>query len=170
MLTLRPARPEDVPTVIGLIRELARYERLLHEVEADEVALMGHLFGNRPCVEVLLAEWESSVAGFALFFPNYSTFLTKPGIYLEDCFVKPEYRGRGIGRALLSELARLAVERACGRLEWNVLDWNTPAIRFYESLGARPMEEWTGYRVSGDNLRRLAASAGAHVTDAGISD
>ncbi len=170
MLTLRPARPEDVPTIVDLIRDLATYEKLLHEVEADPAALHAHLFGPRPFVEVILAEWDQDVAGFALFFHNYSTFLTKPGIYLEDLYVKPDLRGHGIGKALLTELARLAVARGCGRLEWSVLDWNTPAIGFYQSLGARPMDEWTVYRLSGDNLERLASLRGASVTEAGIAD
>lgn len=170
MLTLRPAQPTDVPTILDLIRELALYEKLLHEVEADAEALHAHLFGARPFVEVILAEWEGDVAGFALFFHNYSTFLTKPGIYLEDLYVKPAHRGRGIGKALLAELAQIAVSRGCGRLEWSVLDWNAPAIGFYESLGARPMDQWTVYRLSGDNLSSVAALRGASVTEAGISD
>ncbi|MNR78832.1 putative acetyltransferase [compost metagenome] len=170
MLTLRPAQTSDVPTIVELIRDLAEYEKLLHEVEADAEALHAHLFGPRPFVEVILAEWDGEIAGFALFFHNYSTFLTKPGIYLEDLYVKPVHRSRGIGKALLAELARLAVSRGCGRLEWSVLDWNAPAIGFYESLGARAMDEWTVYRLSGDNLERLAAVRGASVTEAGIAD
>lgn len=170
MLSLRSARPADVPTLIALIRELADYEQLLHEVEADATALHDHLFGARPAVEVILAEWEGAVAGFALYFTNYSTFLTKKGLYLEDLYVRPEARGHGIGKALLAELARIAVSRGCGRLDWSVLDWNTPARGFYESLGALPMDQWTGYRLSGDNLKRLAAMGGASVTDAGIID
>lgn len=170
MLALRPARPEDVPLLVSLIRELAEYEQLLHEVEADATALHDHLFGARPCVEVILAEWEGTVAGFALFFSNYSTFLTKPGLYLEDLYVRPALRGHGIGKALLVELARIAVSRGCKRLDWSVLDWNTPARGFYESLGAHPMDQWTGYRLSGDNLKRLAAMGGASVTEAGIAD
>ena len=170
MLTLRPAQPADVPTILELIRDLATYEKLLHEVEADAEALHSHLFGPRPVIEVIMADWNGEVAGFALFFHNYSTFLTKPGIYLEDLYVKPDLRGHGIGKALLAELARLAVSRGCGRLEWSVLDWNAPAIGFYESLGARPMDEWTVYRLSGDNLERLASLRGASVTEAGIAD
>lgn len=170
MLNLRTARPDDVPTILTLIRELADYEKLLHEVQADPEALHDHLFGDNPAIEVLIAEWDGEVAGFALFFHNYSTFLTKTGLYLEDLYVKPAHRGRGIGKALLAELARLAVERGCGRLEWSVLNWNAPAIGFYRSLGAQAMDEWTVYRVSGDNLRRLAGLRGASVTEAGIDD
>lgn len=170
MLTLRPAQPADVPTLVELIRDLATYEKLLHEVEADADALHTHLFGAQALIEVIMAEWEGEIAGFALFFHNYSTFLTKPGIYLEDLYVKPHLRGHGIGKALLAELARLAVERGCGRLEWSVLDWNAPAIGFYERLGARPMDQWTVYRLSGDNLESLASLGGASVTEAGIAD
>jgi GNAT superfamily N-acetyltransferase len=155
MLKLRPARPEDVATVASLIRALAEYEKLADECHADEAALSEHLFGARRYAEVIIAEWNGAPAGFALFFHNYSTFLTKPGIYLEDLFVKPELRGHGIGQALLSELARLAVERGCGRLEWSVLTWNTPAIGFYEKLGAVPMKEWQVYRLTGEALDRL---------------
>jgi GNAT superfamily N-acetyltransferase len=155
MLKLRPARPEDVATIVSLIRALAEYEKMADECHADETALAEHLFGPRPRAEVIIAEWDGAPAGFALFFHNYSTFLTKPGIYLEDLFVKPELRGHGIGKALLSELARLAVERGCGRLEWAVLTWNTPAIGFYEKLGAVPMKEWQVYRLTGHSLERL---------------
>ena len=155
-LRLRAATAADVPTILRLIRGLAEYERLLHECEATEAQLHATLFGERPQAEVVLAEWEGAPAGFALFFHNYSTFLARRGLYLEDLFVFPEFRGRGIGRALLVHLARLAVERGCGRLEWAVLDWNEPAIRFYRSLGAAPMDEWTVMRVTGDGLRALA--------------
>ena len=155
-LRLRAATAADVPTILRLIRGLAEYERLLHECEATEAQLHATLFGERPQAEVVLAEWEGAPAGFALFFHNYSTFLARRGLYLEDLFVFPEFRGRGIGRALLVHLARLAVERRCGRLEWAVLDWNEPAIRFYRSLGAAPMDEWTVMRVTGDGLRALA--------------
>jgi GNAT superfamily N-acetyltransferase len=157
-VTIRPARPEDVPTIVELIRGLAVYEKLEHECKADPAALREHLFGPKAYCEVILAEHAGAVAGFALFFHNYSTFLTKPGIYLEDLFVKPEVRGAGIGRALLSRLAALAVERGCGRLEWSVLDWNTPAIGFYERLGARPMSDWTVFRLTGDALTSLAGT------------
>src|SRR5258706_13051235 len=155
MLTLTPARREDVPTIVTLIHALADYEKLADDCHADEAALSEHLFGARPHAEVVIAEWNGAPAGFALFFHNYSTFLTKPGLYLEDLFVKPELRGHGIGKALLSELARLAVERGCGRLEWSVLAWNTPAIGFYEKLGAVPMKEWQVYRLTGEALDRL---------------
>lgn len=154
--TIRFGRPEDVPTVFRLIQGLAEYERLSHEVVGSEELLREHLFGARPYVEVLLAEVEGSAVGFALFFHNYSTFLTRPGIYLEDLFVLPEARGRGYGKALLTALGRLAVERGCGRLEWSVLDWNEPSIQFYRSLGAVGLDEWTVNRVTGAALERLA--------------
>jgi GNAT superfamily N-acetyltransferase len=154
--TIRFARPDDLPTIFGLIKGLAEYERLGHEVTATEAALREHLFGERRFCEVLMAEADGRVVGFALFFHNYSTFLTKPGIYLEDLFVLPEERGRGYGKALLSCLARVAIERGCGRLEWSVLDWNEPSIRFYRALGAVPMDEWTVYRMSGEALGALA--------------
>lgn len=155
-VTLRPATRADVPVVARLIRALADYERLAHECFADEAALDAHLFGPRPYAEVLIAEAGGEPAGFALFFHSYSTFLTKPGIYLEDLFVVPHRRGLGLGRRLLAALAALAVERGCGRLEWSVLKWNTPAIGFYERLGAVPMEEWQVYRLAGEPLAALA--------------
>lgn len=157
---IRAATPDDVPVIAELIRALADYERLSHAVVLDESALRAHLFGPRPYAEVVLAEHEAAVVGFALFFHNYSTFLGRPGIYLEDLFVRPEHRGSGHGKALLSHLARLAVERGCGRLEWSVLDWNEPSIAFYRSLGAAAMDEWTVYRLTGDALTTLAESAG----------
>ncbi len=148
-----------------LIRALAEYERLSPECFADEADLATHLFGPRPYAEVLIAQVDGEPAGFALYFHNYSTFLTKPGIYLEDLFVVPERRGLGLGRRLLAALASLAVERGCGRLEWSVLKWNAPAIGFYERLGAVPMEEWQVYRLTGAPLHALAEqtlpSAGA---------
>ena len=153
---LRPATRADVPVILQLIRGLAEYERLAHECVATEAALTETLFGAQPQAEVVLAFADDRPAGFALFFHNYSTFLAKQGIYLEDLFVFPEFRGRGIGKRLLQHLAALAVERKCGRLEWSVLDWNTDAIRFYESLGAKAMDEWTVYRVTGPALARLA--------------
>lgn len=159
-LVLRPANVGDVPVILAFIRALAEYEKLLHEVVATEETLRVHLFGPSPRAEVLLAELDGLPAGFALFFHNFSTFLSRPGIYLEDLFVLPDYRARGIGRSLLVELARLARERGCGRFEWTVLDWNTPSIRFYESLGARPMNEWRLMRVTGDALDRMAGLAG----------
>ena len=155
-LRLRAATAADVPTVLRLIRGLAEYERLLDECVATEAQLRETLFGDRPQAEVVIAEVDGRPAGFALFFHNYSTFLARRGLYLEDLFVFPQYRGRGVGRALLVHLARLAVARGCGRFEWWVLDWNEPAIRFYRSLGAVPMDDWTVYRVTGDALRRLA--------------
>ena len=158
MLTIRAAQRADVPLILDFIRRLAEYERLAHEVVATEAELDRWLFGERPYAEVVIAEWDGAPAGFALFFANFSTFLGRPGIYLEDLFVDPTHRGRGIGRALLAHLAALAVRRGCGRLEWWVLDWNEDAIRFYRSLGAVPMDEWTVFRVSGDALSTLAAS------------
>ena len=154
---IRSATPDDVPLILRFIRELAEYERMAHHVVATEEGLRETLFGARPYAEVVIAEEEGEAAGFALFFHNYSTFLGRPGIYLEDLYVRPEVRGRGIGRALLAHLARLAVERGCGRLEWWVLDWNEPAIRFYRALGAQPMDDWTVFRVDGEALETLAA-------------
>jgi len=157
---LRFATAADVPLILELIRGLAEYERLAHEVVADEATLAANLFGDRRVAEVVIADHDGEPAGFALFFHNFSTFLGRPGIYLEDLFVRPERRGRGIGETLLAFLAKLAVERGCGRLEWSVLDWNEPAIRFYERLGARPMEEWTIHRVTGEALATLAERSG----------
>ena len=154
---IRSATPEDIPSIARLIRALAEYEKLSHEVVLREEDLRQHLFGDRRYAEVVLAEDGGQVVGFALFFHNYSTFLSKPGIYLEDLFVLPEQRGRGHGKRLLSHLAKLAVERGCGRFEWSVLDWNTPAIRVYEAVGAEPQSEWIRYRLSGDRLRDFAA-------------
>jgi GNAT superfamily N-acetyltransferase len=155
--TIRFGTPEDVSTIFALIKGLAEYERLSHEVVGTEELLREHLFGERRYVEVLLAEADGRPVGFALFFHNYSTFLTRPGIYLEDLFVLPDERGRGYGKALLSALGRLAVERGCGRLEWSVLDWNEPSIKFYRSLGAVGLDEWTVNRVTGQALHNLAA-------------
>src|SRR3984893_12174101 len=149
---IRPATPNDTRTIARLIKALAEYERLSHEVVLDESHLHEHLFGPRTFAEVLLAEEKGEVVGFALFFHNYSTFLGRPGIYLEDLFVEPAHRGKGHGKALLVELARLALGRGCGRLEWAVLNWNEPAIRFYKSLGAVAITEWKTYRLSGDTL------------------
>lgn len=148
-LSLRAGVPADADLILELIRELAEFERLAHEVTADADGLRRHLFGRRPAAEVLMAEVEGSPAGFALFFATFSTFVGKPGIYLEDLFIRPAFRGRGIGRAVLTHLARLALARGCGRLEWSVLDWNRPAVAFYEGLGARPMADWTVYLVDG---------------------
>lgn len=157
---IRAATEGDVPLVLRFIRELAEYERLLHEVVATEERLRDTLFGARPAAEVVIAEADGEPVGFALFFHNYSTFLAQPGIYLEDLYVRPEALGRGAGRALLAHLARLARERGCGRLEWWVLDWNEPAIRFYRALGARAMDDWTVFRLAGDELARLADESG----------
>ncbi len=155
-MSIRAATPDDVPLILRFIRELAEYERMAHLVVATEEVLRETLFGARPYAEVVIAEEDGEAAGFALFFYNFSTFLGRPGIYLEDLYVRPEVRGRGVGRALLAHLARLAVERGCERLQWWVLNWNEPAIRFYRSVGAEPMDEWTVFRVSGDALERLA--------------
>ena len=152
---IRPATVDDMPTICRLIRGLAEYERLTSTVVLDEARLRAHLFGPRPFAEVLLTEEAGAVVGFALFFHNYSTFLGQPGLYLEDLFVELAYRGRGHGKALLRAVAQLAVERGCGRFEWAVLNWNEPAIRFYESLGAVPMDEWTVYRLTGEALRKV---------------
>lgn len=155
-LQLRAATVEDVAIILGFIRELADYEKLLDQCVATEESLARHLFGERPVAECVLAEWDGSAVGFALFFHNFSTFLARPGIYLEDLYVQPSYRGHGIGKALLRHLAALAVKRGCGRLEWSVLDWNEPSIGFYRSLGAEPMNEWTVFRLSGAALENLA--------------
>ena len=152
-----PARPDDVPVILDLIRGLGEYERLSHEIVATEDGLRKCLFGDRPAAEVVLAYVDTTVVGFALFFHNFSTFLGRPGLYLEDLFVKPEWRGRAIGQQLLAHLARLAVELGCGRMEWTVLDWNEPALRFYERMGARVMKEWKLCRLTGDSLERVAA-------------
>ena len=159
-IRLRPAVPADVPAILELIRGLAEYERLAHEMVATAADLEAALFGPRPAAEVVLAECDGQVAGFALFFVSFSTFLGRPGLYLEDLFVRPDFRGRGIGRRLMTRLAALAVERGYGRFEWSVLDWNRPAIDFYRSLGARPMDGWTVQRVDGEALRALAARPG----------
>jgi GNAT superfamily N-acetyltransferase len=158
MPEIRSATEGDVPLILSLIRELADYELLSHEVVATEDMLRDFLFGERPVAEVLIGEHGSEPAGFALFFHNFSTFLGRPGIYLEDLYVRPEFRGAGVGRALLVHLAGLAKERDCGRLEWSVLDWNEPAIGFYESIGAFPVSGWTVYRVTGEELEELAGS------------
>ena len=160
-VTIRPAEPADTALILSLIRELAEYERLPHEVVATEDALRATLFGARSRAEVLIADADGQAAGFALFFHNYSTFLARPGLYLEDLFVRPAFRRQGIGRMLLTRLAGIAVARGCGRFEWSVLDWNEPARRFYESLGARPMDEWTTYRMTGAALDELARKAGS---------
>ena len=154
---LRGAVRSDLPTILMLIEALAEYERLSHECQASLPLLDAALFGPRPYAEVIIADVDGVPAGFALYFHNFSTFLAKPGIYLEDLFVRSEYRGIGIGQALLERLAQIAIERDCGRLEWSVLDWNVDAIRFYKRLGAVPQDEWTVFRVSGDDLVKLSA-------------
>ena len=159
MLHLRPATAADTPLIAALIRELADFEKLLDSCQVTPEALQATLFGPRPYAECLIAALDGVDVAFALFFHNYSTFLAKPGIYLEDLFVRPAARGHGVGKALLVHLAKLAVERGCGRLEWSVLDWNAPAIAFYESLGAKAQDEWMIYRVTGDALTTLAAKA-----------
>lgn len=153
---LRPATRSDLPTILELIESLAEYEKLRDHCVATVESLDLHLFGEHPKAEVVLAEWQGEVAGFALFFHTFSTFLAMPGIYLEDLFVRPEHRGRGIGKSLLVHLARLAVLRGCGRVEWSVLDWNTPSIAFYERLGAKKLDEWHIYRLTGKKLDELA--------------
>jgi len=155
-ISIRPARPNDVPTVASLIRALSQYEKLEHEVTMTEDKLRASMFGPRPYAEALLAEEDGKPVGFALFFHNYSTFLAQPGLYLEDLYVLESHRGKGIGKALLVHLAKIAVERNCGRMEWAVLDWNVDAIGFYEKLGAKPNSEWTVYRLTGDSLNGLA--------------
>lgn len=148
--TIRQAKPGDEPCILGLIRELAEYERLTHEVKATPALLAEHLFGENALAEAMLAEQDGQAVGFALFFRNFSTFLGRPGLYLEDLYVREDCRGQGIGRTLLGHLAALARERGYGRMEWSVLDWNQSAIDFYESLGAEAMSEWTVYRLSRD--------------------
>ena len=154
---LRSATRDDCALILSLIRELAEFEKLLHEVQASEETLRENLFGTQPRAEVLIAEVDGQTAGFALYFHNFSTFLGKPGLYLEDLYIRPAFRGRGYGRSIMQQLARLAVDRGCGRFEWWVLDWNHPAVEFYRSLGAEAMSDWTVQRVSGTALLALAA-------------
>jgi GNAT superfamily N-acetyltransferase len=154
-----PAMQADVPVILELIRGLAEYEKLAHQVIATEERLQHSLFGEHPAAEVLLANYGPECAGFALFFPNYSTFLAQPGIYLEDLFVKPQFRGKGIGVALLARLASIAVQRGCGRMEWEVLDWNEPSIGFYKKLGAVPLDDWTRFRLTGAALETLSTQS-----------
>jgi GNAT superfamily N-acetyltransferase len=158
---IRSSTPDDLPIILQLIRDLAEYERAPNDVVATEEGLREVLFGNRPSAEVVLAMEGESAVGFAVFFHNFSTWLGRPGLYLEDLFVRPSHRGKGYGRALLVHLAKIAAERGCGRMEWAVLDWNEPAIKFYRALGAAPNEEWTIFRLTSDKIARLAASDSA---------
>jgi GNAT superfamily N-acetyltransferase len=153
---LRAAEPRDVAAIVGLIRELAEFERLTHLLQVTPETLRPHLFGDKPVAECVVGELDGEVVAFALFFTNFSTFLAKPGLYLEDLYVKPEHRGRGLGRALLEHLGALAVQRDYGRFEWSVLDWNEHAIRFYKGMGASVMPEWRICRVTGDALQNFA--------------
>ncbi len=161
--TLRFATVADVPLILRFIRELAEYEKLASECVATEVQLTATLFGERPSAEVIIASLGHEPAGFALFFHNYSTWLAQPGLYLEDLYVEPRFRGHGVGRALLARLAAIAHSRGCARFEWSVLDWNMDAIGFYEKLGARGMSEWTVHRLTGPELAALAAEGAPHV-------
>ncbi len=160
MLNIVPATERDLPLVLGFIRKLAEYEKLSHQVVATEELLREGLFGERRVAEVVLAYLADQPVGFALFFHNFSTFVGRAGIYLEDLFVEPHHRGKGVGKALLAYVANLAVERKCGRFEWAVLDWNTPSIEFYKSLGAVPLDDWTLFRLTGDALNRVASKFG----------
>lgn len=155
LLNIRPARPRDAAAILGFIRELAEYEKLLHQVVADESVIRETLFGEAPAARVVIAEVGEAAVGFALFHAMYSTFVGRPGMYLEDLYVQPAQRGRGIGKALLRHLARLAVDEGCCRLDWSVLDWNTPAIAFYEGIGAYPLGDWTRFRLEGAALLAL---------------
>src|SRR6266404_4026471 len=161
---IRPARLEDVPVILQLIRDLATYERAPDEVTATKEQLVNVLFGKKPVAEALLVFEAESPVGFAVYFYNFSTWLGRPGLYLEDLFVKPEKRGKGYGRALLVELAKIARDRGCGRMEWAVLDWNEPAIKFYQALGAKPMNEWTVFRLTRDEIAKLADAADTAAT------
>lgn len=152
-IAIKPATPQDIPLIFSLIQALAEYEKLSHQVIGTPEQLHEHLFGERTYVEAVLAYLEENAVGFGLFFHNYSTFLTQPGLYLEDLFVLPEYRRRGVGKAILVYLGKLALQRGCGRFEWNVLDWNVPAIAFYERMGAEVRPDWRLCRVSGDALK-----------------
>ncbi|WP_256645770.1 GNAT family N-acetyltransferase [Thermomonas paludicola] len=157
LLSIRPATTDDVPLILQLITELADYEQLAHAAVASEEALRAQLFGAQPAAEVLIGEVNGEPAGFALFFHNFSTFLGKRGLYLEDLFVRSQYRGAGLGKHLMAALARIAVQRDCGRFEWNVLDWNEPAIGFYRRIGAVGMDAWTVQRLEGEALHALAS-------------
>lgn len=156
MLNIRPATPADAGTIAALVRELADYEKLLHEARATDEDFRRELTAGNPVIRVLIAEWDAEPVGFALYFFNFSTFVGRPGLYLEDLFVRPALRGKGVGRALLRALARIARERDCGRMEWAVLDWNEPALRFYRTLEARPMKEWIVHRLTPVEIGKLA--------------
>src|SRR5712671_4994639 len=168
--TIRPAKVGDVPIILELIRALATYERAPNEVTATEQGLTEVLFGEKPAAEVLLAFENETAVGFAVFFHNFSTWLGRPGLYLEDLFVRPEDRGKGYGRALLVDLAKIARDRGCGRMEWAVLDWNEPAIKFYRALGAKPMDEWTVFRLTRDGIAKLADAADTAATTKDVED
>lgn len=155
-ITIGPATPDDVPTILSFIRELAEYEKLLHRVTATEQLLRDSLFGERRYAEVLMARLDGRAVGYALFFHSFSTFLARPGMYLEDVYVQPAFRGRSVGKALLRAVARVARDRSCGRIEWSVLDWNKPSIDFYLSLGARPLDDWTMFRMDEAAIAALA--------------
>ena len=155
-IQIKPAEPADVPLLLTFLRELAAYEKLAHEVVATEADMHAALFGERPVIETVIASVDGQPVGYALYFPTFSTFLAKPGLYLEDLYVRPAARGLGVGRKLLEHLARITVERGWGRLEWSVLDWNEPSIAFYKKMGARPMDEWTIFRLTGEKLISLA--------------
>jgi GNAT superfamily N-acetyltransferase len=155
-IRIRPATPDDVPLIITFIHELATYEKLAHDVVASEADMHVALFGERPVIEAVIASVDDEPVGYALFFPNFSTFLGKPGLYLEDLYVRPAARGAGVGRKLLQHLAHIVIERGWGRLEWSVLDWNEPSIAFYKKMGAKAMDEWTVFRLTGQALETLA--------------
>lgn len=157
MLRIRPAAPEDIPLILEFIRELAQYEKAPEQAVATAQDLRRDGFSGNPKFRVMIAEWAGEAAGFALFFYNYSTWLGRPGLYLEDLYVRPAFRGKGIGKAFLAHLAKIAVEEGCGRFEWQVLDWNTPALEFYKSLGARVLDEWLTMRICGEDLKKLAS-------------
>ena len=157
MIEVSPGTEQDVPLILGFIKELAEYEKFSHAVVANEELLREHLFGSFPAAQTLIGSLDGTPVGFALFFRSFSTFLARPGIYLEDLFVRKSARGAGVGKALLTEVARIAVKQNCGRLEWSVLDWNEPSIGFYKKLGAVPLDDWTMYRVTGDALKQLAS-------------
>ena len=161
MLNIRPATSADAAVIASLVRELAEYEKLSHEAVATTVDFARELEASNPVIHVLIAEWDGTPVGFALYFFNFSTFVGRPGLYLEDLFVRPAQRAHGIGRALLRALARIARERNCGRMEWAVLDWNEPALRFYRSLGARPMNEWIVHRLTAAEIEKLAEEMGS---------